>query len=54
MIELCIQAICEWAGPRNALFTFGLELFQIHLDKFTEKENAMWKTLLERYQPKER
>ena len=48
---MIIQAICEWAGPRNSLFTFGLECMEPFVPiGFDPEEQKMYKTLRKRYQ----
>ena len=46
-----IKAICDWAGPRNVLFTYGLECMEPFVKKeFNFKEQEMYRDLQKRYQ----
>ena len=46
-----IKAICDWAGPRNVLFTYGLECMEPFAERnFDSKELEMYRDLQKRFQ----
>lgn len=51
MFDKMSQAICDWAGPRNVLFTYGLECMEPFAERnFDSKELEMYRDLRKRFQ----